>query len=132
LSKKSGVTGNIQLANPDARRAAAWTAERYYARRIAAPPNEQKTKSRQTNPNHTRSKNNPGGRRNYPKTDWPRYNKGRRAEGQRYVRWMPRMAYTAREILGIAPGTRDGRVSAILVPTLARREPLLLGPDQAL
>ena len=43
-------------------------------------------KSRQTNPNHTRSKNNPGGIRNDPKTDWSKYNKGRRAESQRYVR----------------------------------------------
>ena len=81
-------------------------------------------KSRQTAPNHTRSKNNPGGRRNCPKTDWPKYNKGRRAEGQRYVRWMRRMADIAREILGIAPGTRDRRVSAILVSILKGEENL--------
>lgn len=32
-------------------------------------------KSRQTNPHRARSKNNPGGRRNDPKTDWSEYNK---------------------------------------------------------
>ncbi len=81
-------------------------------------------KSRQTNPNHARSKNNPGGRRNDPKTDWSKYNKGRRAEGQRYVRWMLRIADIAREILGAAPGTRDRRVSAILVSILKSEENL--------
>ena len=53
-------------------------------------------RSRQTNPNRSRSKNNPGGRRNDPKTDWSEYNKGRRAGGQRYVRWMRRIADIAR------------------------------------
>ena len=76
------------------------------------------------NPNHTRSKNNPGGRRSDPKTDWSEYNRGRRAEGQRYVRWMRRIADIAREILGIAPGTRDRRVSAILVSVLKSEENL--------
>ena len=81
-------------------------------------------KSRQTNPNRARSKNNPGGRRRDPKTDWPKYNEGRRAEGKRYVRWMRRIADIAREILGIAPGTRDRRVSAMLVSIIKREENL--------
>ena len=70
-------------------------------------------KSRQTNPNRARSKNNPDGKRNDPKTDWSEYNKDRRSEGRRFVRWMRQIAEIAREILGIAPGTRDRRVSAM-------------------
>ena len=76
------------------------------------------------NPNRTRSKNNPGGRRNDPKTDWAEYSRGRRSEGQRYVRWMRRIADIAHEILDIAPGTRDRRVSAILVSILKSEENL--------
>ena len=68
-------------------------------------------KSRQTNPNRARSKNNPGGKRNDPKTDRSGYNKDRRSEGRRFVRWMRQIAEITREMLGIAPGTRDRRVS---------------------
>ena len=81
-------------------------------------------KSRQTNPNRARSKNNPGGKRNDPKTDWPGYNKDRRSEGRRFIRWMRRIAEIAREILGIAPGTRDRRVSAMTVSIIKGEENL--------
>ena len=40
-------------------------------------------KSRQTNPNRARSKNNPDGKWNDPKTDWSEYNKDRRSEDPR-------------------------------------------------
>ncbi len=75
-------------------------------------------KSRQTNPNCAKSKSNPDGKRNDPKTDWSEYNKGRRSEGRRFVRWMRQIAEIAREILGMAPGTRDRRVSAMTVSVI--------------
>ena len=81
-------------------------------------------KTRQTNPNRARSKNNPDGRRKDPKTDWPKYNKGRRAEGRLFVQWMRWLSDVAHDILGIAPGTRDRRVSAILVSILKSQEKL--------
>ena len=90
-------------------------------------------KPRQANPNRARSKNNPDGKRNDPKTDWSEYNKGRRSEGRRFVRWMRQIAEIAREILGIAPGTRDRRVSGHdRVRHQERSETLLRGSDQAL
>ncbi len=81
-------------------------------------------KSRQTNPNRARSKNNPDGKRNDPKTDWSGYNKDRRSEGRRFIRWMRQIAEIAREILGIAPGTRDRRVSAMTVSIIKGEENL--------
>ena len=75
-------------------------------------------------PNRPRSRNDPDGRRNDPETDWSEYNKGRRSEGRRFVRWMRRIANIAREILGTAPGMCDRRVSAILVSILKSEENL--------
>ena len=57
----------------------------------------------------------PTGRGTTPKTDRSEHNKDRRLEGRRLVRWMRRIAAIAREILGVAPGTRDRRASAIPV-----------------
>lgn len=81
-------------------------------------------KTRQPNPNRARSKNNPKGKRNDPKTNWSEYNKGRSQEGELFVHWMTQIAIFAREIIGIAPGTRDRRVSAILVSILKSKEKL--------
>ena len=67
------------------------------------------------NPNRARSKNNPNGKRKDPKIDWSSYNKARRSEGENYVEWLGRVAEEARNIMGIAPGTQDWRISAILV-----------------
>ena len=76
------------------------------------------------NLNRPRSKNNLDGRRNDPETHWSKYNKGRRSEGRRFVRWMRRIACIARDILGTALGTRDRRVSAIPVSILKSEENL--------
>lgn len=81
-------------------------------------------KSKQSNPNRARSKNNPGGKRNDPKIDWSSYNKGRSAEGQTYIQRMNEIADIVREILGIAPGMHNRRVSAILVSLLKGEEKL--------
>ena len=78
-------------------------------------------KSRQTNPNRAGSKSNPYGKRNDPNTDRSEYNKDRRLEGRRLVRWMRRIAAIVREILGVAPGTRDRRTSAIPVSIMKAR-----------
>ena len=67
------------------------------------------------NPNRPRSKNNPNGKRNDPLIDWPKYNKGRKSEGDYYIAWMPKVANKAREILGIPEGEYDWQISAILV-----------------
>lgn len=72
-------------------------------------------KSRQTNPNCARSKNNPGGKKNDSPDGLVQYNKGRRSEGRRFIRWMHQIAEIAREILGIALGARDRCVSVILM-----------------
>ena len=41
--------------------------------------------NRNSNPNRARSKNNPNGKRNDQKIDWPEYNKGRASEGANYL-----------------------------------------------
>ena len=81
-------------------------------------------KSRQTNPNRARSKNNPGGKGNDPPADWFRYSRDRRSEDKRFVQWLRRIAEIVREILGITPGTRDRRVSAMTVSILKGEENL--------
>ena len=80
-------------------------------------------KSRQTNPNRARSKNNSDGKRNDPKTDWSKYNTGRRSEDKRFIRWLRQIAEIVREILGIAPSTRDRRASAMTVFNIKRTSP---------
>ena len=76
------------------------------------------------NPNRARSKNNPNGKRKDPKIDWSSYNKARRSEGENYVEWLGRIAEEAHNIMGIAPGTQDWRVSAILVSVVKSEEKL--------
>ena len=76
------------------------------------------------NPNRARSKNNPDGKRNDPKTDWPEYNKGRASEGKNYLGGLVAIADKIRAILGAAPGMRDKRVSAILVSIVKSEEDL--------
>ena len=73
-----------------------------------------KSKRTKNNPNRPRSKNNPKGKRKDPEIDWKKYNEHRRAEGENHREWMRRIADQARKRLGMAPGTRDTRVSAIL------------------
>ena len=81
-----------------------------------------KKAGKKRNPNRPRSKNNPVGKRNDPQIDWPAYNEGRRAEGQRYTEWMRRVADTARHIMGMPQGRRDWRVSAVLVSLVKSEE----------
>ena len=81
-------------------------------------------KSRKGNPNRARSKNNPNGKRNDPKINWPEYNKGRDSEGENYLKGLVKIADKAREMMGIEPGTRDKRVSAILVAIIKSEEDL--------
>ena len=83
-----------------------------------------KKAGKKRNPNRSRSKNNPVGKRNDPQINWAEYNRGRRAEGQRYTEWMRRVADKAREIMGIPQGRRDWRVSAILVSLVKSEENL--------
>ncbi len=52
--------------------------------------------SRQASPNRARSKNDPDGKGNDPKTDWSWYNKGSHPEGKGIIRRMRRMAEIAR------------------------------------
>ena len=66
------------------------------------------------NPNRPRSRNNPKGRRKDPPVDWPKYNKRRSKEGVNRKAWFRRLAGEARRLLGMPPGMRDVRVSAIL------------------
>ena len=66
------------------------------------------------NPNRPRSKNNPKGKRKDPPVDWPKYNKRRSKEGVNRKAWFCRLAGEARRLLGVSPGMRDVRVSAIL------------------
>lgn len=47
--------------------------------------------------------------------DWRVYNEHRATEGDRHGRRMNRIADKARELMGIRPGARDRRVSAILL-----------------
>ena len=56
------------------------------------------------------------------KTDWSWYNKGRHPEGKRIIRRMRRMAEIAREMPGMAPGTRDRRASAMTASTTRSEE----------
>ena len=79
-------------------------------------------KAGKRNPNRSKSKNNPVGKRNDFQINWAEYNRGRRAEGQRYTEWMRRVADKAREIMGIPQGRRDWRVSAILVSLVKSEE----------
>ena len=76
------------------------------------------------NPNRLRSKNNPVGERNDPQIDWIQNNKSRRAEGRRYIEWLPKVVNKAREIMGIPRGKRDWRISAILVAIVKSEENL--------
>ena len=66
------------------------------------------------NPKRPRSKNNPKGKRKDPPVDWPKYNKRRSMEGKNRKAWFCRLAGEARRQLGVPPGVRDVRVSAIL------------------
>ena len=66
------------------------------------------------NPKRPRSKNNPNGKRKDPPVDWPKYNKRRSMEGKNRKAWFCRLAGEARRQLGVPPGVRDVRVSAIL------------------
>ena len=77
-----------------------------------------------SNPNRSRSKNNPDGKRNDPQIDWPTYNEGRRSEGRHYAEWFPKVANKAREIMCIPQGELDWRVSAILVSIVKSEEEL--------
>ena len=81
-------------------------------------------KTRQTNTNRARSKNNPNRRRNDPQMVWTKYNKGRHSKGQRFVRRMCRIADITRDVLGTAPGTSVRRVSTILMSILKNKEGL--------
>jgi len=81
-------------------------------------------KTRQTSPIRTRSENNPNRIRNDPQMDWTKYNKGRHSKGQRFVRRMCRIADITRDMLCTAPGTRDRRVSTILMSILKSEEDL--------
>ena len=73
-----------------------------------------KSTTRKGNPNRARSKNNPNGKRNDPKTDW-RVQQGLRLRGKELLGGLVAIADKVRDILGIAPGIRDKRASAILV-----------------
>ena len=84
--------------------------------------NKKYVKTRQTNPNRTRSENNPNRIRNDPQMDWTKYNKGRHSKGQIFVRRMCRIVDITCDILGTAPGTRDRRVSTILMSILKSEE----------
>ena len=74
-------------------------------------------KTKQLN-NRPKSKNNPHGKPNVIKTDWPAYNKRRNAEGLDRNKKMALVADKARELLGIEKGKPDRRVSAILISIL--------------
>ena len=74
-------------------------------------------KTKQLN-NRPKSKNNPHGKPNVIKTDWPAYNKRRNAEGLDRNKKMALVADKARELLGIEKGKSDRRVSAILISIL--------------
>ena len=81
-------------------------------------------RNRNRSPNRARSKNNPNGKRNDPKIDWPKYNKGRASEGANCLNGLANVADKVRDIMGIAPGIRDTRVSAILVAIVKSEEDL--------
>ena len=83
-----------------------------------------KSSTRKGNPNRARSKNNLDGKRNDPNIDWSEYNKGRDSEGDNYVKGLGRIADKVHSIMGNAPGTRDKRVSAILVAIIKSEEDL--------
>ena len=53
-----------------------------------------------------------------PKIDWPAYDRRRKAEGADYDAKMKGPADNARAAMGMAPGARDWRVSAILLSKL--------------
>ena len=74
-----------------------------------------------SNPNRPRSRKNPNGKRNDPLIDWSKY-KGRKSEGDYYIKWMPEIANKVREILGIPGGEYDWQISAILVPIVKSEE----------
>ena len=84
------------------------------SKRFRRPKQGRRTGNHKCNPNRPKSKNNPKGKRDEPKTDWKEYNGRRKAEGENYSTWMRILADGVREIMGITPGTRDARVSAIL------------------
>ena len=67
-----------------------------------------------SNPDRSQSKNNPGGKRNGPKTG--KYSRGRPYEKKNRPGWLVAMA--GKVLSGIVPGTRDTRVSTILVAIL--------------
>ena len=71
-----------------------------------------------SNLNRPRSRKNPNGKRNDPRIDWSKYNKGRKSEGNYYIKWMPEIANKAREILSIPDGEYDWQISACLCPSL--------------
>ena len=91
-----------------------------------------KKAGKKLNPNRPRSKNNPVGKRNDPQINWAEYNRGRRAEGQRYTEWMRRVADKARHIMGIPQGRRDWRVWGHTgIPGQVGGEGVLLGAGEA-
>ena len=108
---------------------------RYLDRPISAPDNEQEQEGRKEAQPHgiPEARAIPsGGGTNHIRTG-PSTTGAYAPNCPRYVRWMRRIASIAREILGIAPGKRDRRVSAILVSILKSDEHLSsLRPDQAL
>ena len=91
------------------------------SKRYGKPTKNKRTKSNSSRP---RSKNNPKGKRKDPETDWKKYSRRRKAEGENYREWMHRIADEIRKRLGIAPGTRDTRVSAILCSIVKSNEKL--------
>ena len=83
-----------------------------------------KPSTRKGNPNRARSKNNPNSKRNDPEINWSEYNKGRDSKGENYLKVLVKIADKACEMIGIAPGIRDKRVSAILLAIIKSEEGL--------
>ena len=93
-------------------------------RPIAATGNEQEQDRKEAQSQPLQKQEQPGRQEERPHINWAEYNRGRRAEGQHYTEWMPKVADKAREILGTPQGVRDWQVSAILVSIIKSEENL--------
>ena len=99
--------------------------ERCYDRRIAAQPNGQKTrKVKADQPQPYRKQEQSRREEERPQDGLVRVQRGPPRRGPKVRPVERRIADTAREILGVAPGARDGRVSAILASILKSEENL--------
>ena len=73
------------------------------------------TSSKSDNPRRRRGKNNSKGKRNNSKINWPKYNKKRETEGGNCDKLVRKIADRVRELMDMRPGTRNSRVSVILL-----------------